>query len=187
MALLPSVGLLSLYCEESAGSVSTRVTVYKDGKKAEGNYSLSEASTASRNPQAVVWISLVEPSKEELDSVAQHFGPQELEQEDTETRKGVILRYQGRRLTLMVGPAQYLDDSGTVQIGELDVLLEERIAITVSRGEGLNFNEVKQSLEESSDLSRMEGGAILRALLYQVINDYASVVDGQRRRFGRGK
>ena len=37
--------------------------------------------------------------------MAQHFGPQELEQEDTETRKGVILRYQGRRLTLMVSPA----------------------------------------------------------------------------------
>ena len=57
----------------------------------------------------MVWISLVEPSKEELDSVAQHFGPQELEQEDTETRKGVILRYQGRRLTLMVSPAQGAD------------------------------------------------------------------------------
>jgi hypothetical protein len=49
------------------------------------------------------------------------------------------------------------------------------------------LHDVEQSLEESSGLSRMEGGAILRALLYQVINDYASVVDGQRRRFGRGK
>jgi magnesium transporter len=182
MAFPPGVGgLLSLSCEESAGSMSTTVTVYEEGKKTEGNYSLSDARTASReDPRAVVWISLVEPSKEELDSVAQHFGPQELEQEDTETRKGVILRYQGRRLTLMVSPAQYLDDSGTVQIGELDVLLEERIAITVSRGEGLNFNEVKQSLEESSDLSRMGAGAILRALLYQVLNDYASVVEGLR-------
>jgi hypothetical protein len=46
------------------------------------------------------------------------------------------------------------------------------------------LHDVEQSPDESSDLSRM--GAILRALLYQVINDYASVVDGQRRRFGRG-
>ena len=90
--------------------MSTRVTVYEEGKKTEGNYSLSDAHAASReDPPAVVWISLVEPSKEELDSVAQHFGPQELEQEDTETRKGVILRYQGRRLTLMVSPAQGAD------------------------------------------------------------------------------
>lgn len=49
------------------------------------------------------------------------------------------------------------------------------------------LHDVEQSLEESSDLSRLGAGAILRALLYQVINDYASVVDGQRRRFGRGK
>ena len=158
--------------------MSTRVTVYQDGKKAEGNYSLSDASAASRNPRAVVWISLVEPSKEELDSVAQQFGSQELAQEDTETRKGVILNYQGRRLTLMVSPARYLDDSGTVEIGELDVLLEERLAITVSRGEGPEMHDVEQSLEESSDLSRLGAGAILRALLYRVINDYASVVDG---------
>jgi magnesium transporter len=178
MALLPSVGLLSLYCEESAGSVSTRVTVYKDGKKAEGNYSLSEASTASRNPQAVVWISLVEPSNEELDSLAQQFGQQDLAKEDTQTRKGVILNYQGRRLTLRVSPARYLDDSGTVEIGELDVLLEERLAITVSRGEGPEMHEVEQSLEESSDLSLLGAGAVLRALLYRVVNDYASVVDG---------
>src|SRR5215204_3586257 len=163
-------------CEESAGSVSTRVTVYQNGKKAEGKYSLSDASAASRDHRAVVWISLVEPSKEELDSVARQFGPQE----DTETRKGVILEYQGRRLTLMVSPARYLDDSGTIEIGELDVFLEERLAITISRGEGLNLEDVEHSLQESSDLSRLGTGAILRALLYRVINDYASVVDGLR-------
>ena len=156
--------------------MSTRVTVYQNGKKAEGKYSLSDASAASRDHRAVVWISLVEPSKEELDSVARQFGPQE----DTETRKGVILEYQGRRLILMVSPARYLDDSGTIEIGELDVFLDERLAITVSRGEGLNLEDVEYSLQESSELSRLGAGAILRALLYRVINDYASVVDGLR-------
>ena len=78
--------------------MSTRVTVYEDGKKAEGKYSLSDASAASRDDRAVAWISLVEPSKEELDSVAQQFGTQELAQEDPETRKGVILNYHGRWL-----------------------------------------------------------------------------------------
>jgi magnesium transporter len=158
--------------------MTTRVTVYEDGKKAEGEYSLSEAHAVSRNPRAVVWISLVEPSKEELDSVARQFGPQELAQEDTETRKGVILEYQGRRLTLMVSPARYLEYSGTIEIGELDVFLEERLAITVSRGEGLNLDDVEHSLQERSDPSRLWVGAILRALLYRVINGYASVVDG---------
>ena len=178
MAFPPGEEVLSLSCEESAGSVSTGVTVYEDGKKVGGKYTLGDAHAASQNPRAVVWISLVEPSKEESDAVARQFGSQELAQEDAETRKGVILNYQGRRLSLRVSPARYLDDSGTVVIGELDVFLEERLAITVSRGEGLNFNEVKQSLEESSDLSRLGAGAILRALLHRVINDYASVVDG---------
>ena len=178
MAFSPGVGVLSLSCEESAGSVSTRVTVYEDGKRAEGNYSLSDARAASRDPRAVVWISLVEPSKEELDSVAHQFGSQELAKEDTETRKGVILKRQGRRLTLMVSPARYLGDSGTVEIGELDVLLKEGFAITVSRGEGPDMRDVEQSLEEDSDPSRLGAGAILHALIYRVINGYASVVDG---------
>ena len=79
-------------------------------------------------------------------------------EEDTETRKGVILEYQGRRLTLMVSPARYLDDSGTIEIGELDVFLEERLAITVSRGEDLNLDDVEHSLQESPDLSRLGQG-----------------------------
>ena len=160
--------------------MSTRVTVYQNGKKAEGKYSLSDASAASRDDRAVAWISLVEPSKEELDSVAQQFGTQELAQEDTETRKGVILNYHGRWLILRVSPARYLSDSGTVEIGELDVLLEERLAITVSRGEGPEMHDVEQGLEEGSDLSHLGAGAVLRALLHRVINDYVSVIDGLR-------
>jgi len=169
---------VAIFAKRAQVSMSTRVTVYQNGKKAEGKYSFSDASSAGRDHRAVVWISLVEPSKEELDSVARQFGTQELAQEDTETRKGIILDYQGRRLALMMSPARYLDDSGTVEIGELDVLLEERIAITVSRGEGPEMHDVEQNLEESSDLSRLGAGAILSALLYHLINDYISVVDG---------
>src|SRR5829696_5698759 len=123
------------------------VAVYEDGKKAGGKRSLSDASAASRDPRTVVWISLVEPSREELDSVARQFELQELAQEDTETHRGVILKSQGRGLTFMVSPARYLDDSGTVEVGELDVLLEEGLAITVLRGEGPNFHDVEQGLE----------------------------------------
>jgi magnesium transporter len=65
-----------------------------------------------------------------------------------------------------------------VEIGELDVLLEEGLAITVLRGEGPNFRDVEQSLEGSSDLSHLGAGAVLRALLRRVLDDYVSVVDG---------
>jgi magnesium transporter len=132
------------------------VALYEDGKKAGGNRSLSDASAASRDPRAVVWISLVEPSREELDSVARQYELQELAQEDSESRKGVILKTQGRRLTFMVSPARYLDDSGTVEIG---VILEDGLAITVLRGEGPKFHDVEQSLEEGSYLSRLGLGA----------------------------
>jgi magnesium transporter len=158
--------------------MSTSVAVYEDGKKAEANYSLSETRGAIRDHRAVVWISLLEPSKEEVDSVARQFGWQELAREDADTHKGIVVKYEGRRLSLMVSPARYLYDSGTVQIGELDVLLEEGLAISVLRGEGPNFHDVEQSLEGTSDLSHLGAGAILRALLRRVLDDYVSVVDG---------
>jgi magnesium transporter len=154
------------------------VAVYEDGKRVEGKHSLSDASEASREPRAVVWISLVEPSREELDSVARQFELQELAQRDSETRKGVILKTQGRRLTFMVSPARYPNDSGTVEIGELDILLEDGLAITVLRGEGPEVHDLEQDLEEGSYLSRLGSGAILRALLHRVLDDYVSVVDG---------
>jgi magnesium transporter len=160
--------------------MSTSVAVYENGKKAEANYSLSEASAAIRDQGAVVWISLLEPSKEEVDSVARHFAWQELAREDAETYKGMVVKYERRRLILIVSPARYLYDSGTVEIGELDVLLEEGLAITVLRGEGANFHDVEQGLEGSSYLSHLGAGAIVRALLHRVLDDYASVVDGLR-------
>ena len=76
--------------------MSTRVTVYQDGKKAEGKYSLSDASAASRD-LGPGWISS-QPSKEELDSVARQFG-RRVGKEEKPKRKGVIREYQGRRLT----------------------------------------------------------------------------------------
>ena len=102
--------------------MSTMVAVYEDGKKAEGKRSLSDASAASRDPRVVVWISLVEPSKEELDSVARQFELQGWRR-DTETARSHS-EVRGARLTFM-SPARYLGDSGTLEIGELDVLLEE--------------------------------------------------------------
>lgn len=157
--------------------MSTSVAVYENGKKAEANYALSEVHGAIQDHQAVVWVSLLEPSKEELDSVARQFGWQELAREDADTHKGIVVKYDGRRLSLMVSPARYLYDSGTVEIGELGVLLEEGLAITVLRGEGPNFRDVEQSLEGSSDLSHLGAGAILGALLRRVLVDYVSVVD----------
>ena len=124
---------------------------------------MSDASAASRDPRAVVWISLVEPSKEELDSVARQFELQELAQEDTKPQ-GSHSEVRGARLTFMVSPARYLDDSGTLEIGELDVLLEEGLAITVLRGEGPNFHDVEQGLEEGSySLAPGGGGHPARA------------------------
>jgi magnesium transporter len=158
--------------------MTTSVAVYENGKKAEANYSLSEASAAIRDHRAVVWISLLEPSKEEVDSVARQFAWQELAREDAETHKGIVVKYEGRRLILMVSPARYLYNSGNVEIGKLDVLLEEGLAITVLRGGGANFHDVEQGLEGSSDLSHLGAGAILRALLHRVLDDYVSVVDG---------
>ena len=72
--------------------MSTSVAVYENGKKAEANYSLSEASAAIRDHRAVVWISLLEPSKEEVDSVARQFAWQELAREDAETHKGIVVK-----------------------------------------------------------------------------------------------
>ena len=70
--------------KEGMASMSTSVAVYEDGKKAEANYALSEVHGAIQDHRAVVWVSLLEPSKEELDSVAQQFGWQELAREDAD-------------------------------------------------------------------------------------------------------
>ena len=158
--------------------MSTKVTVYENGKKVEGSYSLDDAIKASKDRHRVAWISLVEPTDDELASVTQKFSLEDPTSKDTEDRKQTKSEDHGQRLDLTLSPARYVEDSSTVELGELRIYSGEHLAVTISRGVSPDLQDVEKDVEASSDLTKLGGEAILSALLYQILDDYDPVVDG---------
>ena len=56
--------------------------VYESGRRREGELTLEQAGTASREPGAFAWLGLVDPEAEELERVRHEFGLHELAVED---------------------------------------------------------------------------------------------------------
>src|SRR4051795_929569 len=97
--------------------------VYREGCRAEepvGFRALREACLGDDG--ALAWLGLFEPSTEELAAVAQEFDLHELACEDAVKahQRPKLERYDDT-LFLVLRPARYIDETETVQFGELGV------------------------------------------------------------------
>lgn len=139
---------------------------------------MDDVGTVGKERERVAWVSLVEPTDDELASVARKFGLEGLSAKGREVRQQAESNYRGRRLALTLSPARYAEDSGTVDLGEIHVHLKEGVVVTVSRGVTPDLDDVENDVEAGPDLSHLGEGAVLCAVLYQVLDSYDPVLDG---------
>ncbi len=75
-------------------------------------------------------------------------------------------------------PARYVEETETVEFGEIHVFLGEDFVVTVRHGEASSLGRVRRRLEEEPDLLRRGPMAVLYAIMDRVVDDYAPVVEG---------
>ena len=99
--------------------------VYEAGERSE--VSLDGVKEACLRDDAFVWIGLHEPTPEEFDAVSGEFDLHELAVEDAiKAHQRPKLERYGDTLVLVLRPARYLDESETVEFGEIHVFVGER-------------------------------------------------------------
>ena len=153
--------------------------IYVDGRRTAEPRSLQETYDACREQHGVAWIGLYRPSEEEFDSVAGEFGLHPLAVEDAiKAHQRPKLERYGETLFVVLRPARYLDESETVEFGEIHVFVGENFVITVRHGEAPALKEVRQRLEGDPELLRRGPETILHAIMDRVVDDYEPVVDG---------
>lgn len=153
--------------------------IYVDGHRAAEPGSLEETYETCRQQRGIAWIGLYKPTEEEFDSVAGEFELHPLAVEDAiQAHQRPKLEYYGQTLFVVLKTARYLDESETVEFGELHVFLGEDFVVTVRHGESPDLSEVRQRLEEDPELLRRGPEAILHAIMDRVVDDYSPVVDG---------
>ena len=153
--------------------------IYVDGRRAVEPSSLQEFYEACRQQQGLAWIGLYEPTQEELSSVAEEFGLHPLAVEDAiKAHQRPKLERYAETLFVVLRPARYIDETETVEFGEIHAFVGPDFMVTVRHGKASTLDRVRRRLESMPELLRRGSEAILYAIMDQVVDDYAPVVAG---------
>ncbi|WP_077489953.1 magnesium/cobalt transporter CorA [Sinomonas mesophila] len=154
--------------------------VYIDGRRAAHPESLEQTfETLAAAGGSMAWIGLYRPSQDEMAAVAQEFGLHPLAVEDAihAHQRPKMERYD-KTLFVVLRPARYLDETETVEFGELHVFTGPNFVVTIRHAETAGVGLVRKRLEADPGLLRCGPEAVLYALLDRVVDDYRPVVNG---------
>jgi magnesium transporter len=153
--------------------------IYRDGERTAEPSQLTHMDAACRHGGGIAWVGLYRPTQEEFDAVAQEFGLHELAVEDAvHAHQRPKLERYGETLFCVLRPARYVDETETVEFGEVHVFAGPHFVITVRHSEAPDLAAVRRALETRPDLLRRGPVAILHAIMDRVVDDYAPVVAG---------
>ncbi|MFN4002547.1 magnesium/cobalt transporter CorA [Microcella sp.] len=153
--------------------------VYVEGLRRPGVVGLDETYEVVRATGGVAWIGLYRPTVDELESVAAEFGLHHLAVEDALKghQRSKLERY-GDTLFLALRTARYVDETETVEFGELHVFVGPQFVVTVRHAESPDLALVRDRLEADPELLAKGPEAILYAVLDEVVDEYEPVIDG---------
>jgi magnesium transporter len=153
--------------------------IYVDGRRTETPDALEETYEACRKRGGLAWIGLYEPDEEEFSTVAGEFELHSLAVEDAiKAHQRPKLERYGDTTFVVLKPARYVDETETVEFGEIHVFVGSDFVITVRHGKASALDGVRERLESEPDLLRRGSVAVLYAIMDEVVDDYAPVVEG---------
>ena len=105
--------------------------VYVDGRRVASQQSLALGTSGDLS-----WIGLLRPDPHELAAVADEFGLHENAVEDAQKghQRAKLERY-GDTLFVVLRPAWYRPDTGTVEFGEVHLFVGARFVVSVRHAE----------------------------------------------------
>jgi magnesium transporter len=153
--------------------------VYVEGIRSAEPESLEQTFESLTEQGGMAWIGLYRPTEEEMAAVAAEFGLHGLAVEDAISahQRPKLERYDDNLFTVL-RPARYLDETESVEFGELHIFTGRNFVVTVRHAESAVVGQVRRRLERRPDLLRHGPEAVLYALMDQVVDDYVPVVSG---------
>lgn len=157
---------------------------YRDGRRQhEGTMQLEDAAEMCMGGSDVgfVWLGIVEPSAAELREVQNRFRLHDLAVEDAQTfhlRPKIEQYDDGAVYFAVLRTARYAADRAEVEFGEVSVFMSASFVITVRQGVASDLHEARLRLERRPELLAEGSASVLWAILDQIVDDYAPVIEG---------
>ena len=160
--------------------------VYKDGRRILAPTSLDQTWEAVKESGDMAWVGLYRPDARELQEVADELHLHELAVEDVLAggQRAKLERY-GQDWFMVLHPARYIDETETVEFGEIGVFSGDDYVVTVRQAEEPDLAAVRRSLERDSP-HRLALGPwqVTFEILDKVVDDYFPVADGLEQDIG---
>ncbi|MBJ7454930.1 MAG: magnesium and cobalt transport protein CorA [Thermoleophilia bacterium] len=152
---------------------------YRDGVRGPGPEGLDALAAAARAGEGIAWIGLYRPTEAEFSGVAAAFGLHGLVVEDAvHAHQRPKLERYGDTLFCVLRSARYIDESETVEFGELHVFAGPGFVITARQDDACDLGGVRTGLEARPEILARGPVAILHAIMDRVVDDYSPVVAG---------
>ena len=118
--------------------------IYVDGHRTETPDSLEQTYEACRKSDGFAWIGLYEPSEEEFESVTDEFDLHELAVEDAiEAHQRPKIERYGDSIFVVLKSARYVDETETVEFGEIHAFVGRNFIVTVRHGRASELHELR--------------------------------------------
>jgi magnesium transporter len=123
-----------------------------------------------------VWVSLDEPSREELAAVQVEFGlPSSLVHHLSTTAKRPALEVEGELLVAVVKTASWAAAEERVKLGEVQLVLADGFVISVDRDTAV-LGRVRQDLQADPELASAGPAAVLPSVANHAVDGYGQVL-----------
>ena len=153
--------------------------VYESGTRVAAFSDLEKAARAAEEPDAFVWIGLVEPTVEEFDNVSRHFSLHPLAVEDAiHASQRPKLEPYDETLFMVLRPARYVDPQEVIELSQLMIFVGPHFLVTVRHGVNNVAAEVRRAVESNSERLKWGTKGVLHAFVDRVVDDYADVLKG---------
>lgn len=154
--------------------------IYHDGMRKAEPAELDAAVKAARDDAAAfAWLGLHEPNEGEFADVAATFDLHELAVEDAiDAHQRPKLEVYDDTLQVVVKTARYDDALEQISFNELMLYIGSGFVVSVRHGPSAGLGAVRTRLEGDAELLRAGPGAVLYAIIDQVVDDYAPVLSG---------
>jgi magnesium transporter len=143
--------------------------VYRDGRR----------TAEPARPGDVTWVRLHNPTHEEFTAVAGEYGlhSSAVAHALHPHQRPRLERYRDS-VFCVLRTARYVDETESVEFGEVQVYTGPGYAVTLRYGESPDMPAVQRALESRPELLRRGPMVILHAILDRVLDDYTPVVAG---------
>jgi magnesium transporter len=154
-----------------------RTRLYRKGKLALEGFPVADISEYLRDKEAVVWLDLRSPDREDLAVLSEEFGLHPLAIEDAvdEHERPKLDRY--RHYMFLAAYGVHLDmTTGQLATSEVAAFITQQALITIRKDDGLDIGAVVEHWDSSRDLAVYGVGYLLYGLIDHLVDGYFAAV-----------